>query len=171
MWRSYASKRAVAGNVRRKYANHSSKSKCTTTYGVVKTTCSVPPGIGGGSKRTYQFSFFLPLWAARNDCPVNGSGDQVLKNALVAFSAVADVEAHSRILHLAGSNATARDACRRLQRLPKWWCRWSRLPVPHKHRKSPAGELRCGQRARRRCTRHVEVLGPGDDVRERRHLL
>src|ERR1051325_875514 len=35
----------------------------------------------------------------------------------------------------------------------------------------PAGEIRRGQRAHRWRTRHVEVLGLGDDVRERPHLL
>jgi hypothetical protein len=70
MWRSLASMRACFGassSVRRKYACHSCVPGFSRTYGVVKTTCSEPPGIS--LKRQIGISIRRALRESREFSP------------------------------------------------------------------------------------------------------
>src|SRR5436305_10714426 len=82
-----------------------------------------------------------------------------------------DVEAHSRVLHLPDQTQQlgihAEGSTDFQNGGADGLVGWPRTSIE----KRPATEVGCGQRAHRRRAWHVEVLGPGYDVREWRHLI
>jgi hypothetical protein len=117
-------------------------------YGVVKTTCSVPRGLAvavnghTGFRSSYRYSQ-PERW------PVHGSGDQVLRDAHVAFSATVDMEARSRILHLPdqtqqfGTHSEAAPISKMVPMVSLAGC--ARTSIEE----CPTGEIGCSQRAHR----------------------